>query len=156
MSPRIIVAAALLYVAFAGMPAITPSPVKLPVIATPSQEMASIVDPVAKIMRNADAFDRAVFASTFEQAAILVAGEMPDSEVKFENTLGLRLFTVTVIDIAWRRLAKANGKYAGLNDAVEQVFETVLTRDVKPVTPEIKSRYIELCRALAWAGVAKG
>lgn len=152
MIARLVVAAALIYFAFGQPSHVVPTVIP----ERPSAEMVTVVDPVAKIMANADPFDRAVFASTFEQAAALVAGEMPSSEVKFESTLGLRLFTVTIIDIAWRRLAKANGKYAGLNAAVEQAFETVLTRDVKPVTEETKARYVELCRALAWAGVPQG
>lgn len=152
---RVVAALALVYVAFNGieMPRNTPSIV---VPAAPDAAMQDVVKPVADIMRKADDFDRAVFAATFEEAAKLVAGEVPDTEIIFENTLGLRIFTVSVIDISWRRLAGARGKYAGLNQAVEAAFESVLSRDVKPVTQETKDAYVELCRALAWAGVSRG
>lgn len=151
---RVVAAIALLYVSFNGIE--LPSKVVVNVPSAPDAAMQDIVRPVAEIMRKADDFDRAVFAATFEEAAKLVAGEVPDTEVIFENTLGLRIFTVSVIDIAWRRLAGARGKYAGLNQAVETAFESVLSRDVKPVTDETKAAYIELCRALAWAGVSRG
>lgn len=154
---RFIVAAALLYVAANGVDLPSLKPLAVTVVpAAPSAAMKDIVGPVAAIMRNADDFDRAVFAATFEEAANLVAGESSDTEITFENTLGMRIFTVSVIDIAWRRLANARGKYSGLNNAVEQAFESVLSRDVKPATEEIKAKYVELCRALAWAGVARG
>jgi len=64
---------------------------------------------------------------------------------------------VLALDLGWRRLgANQPGKYAGLREATEAAFAQVLGPNEVPVTKELRARYAELCRAIAWAGVGKG
>jgi hypothetical protein len=76
-------------------------------------------------------------------------------EVTIENTMGLRLFTGSIFDVAWDRLANASGKYAGLQEAVEQAFTDTIGNEVRPWTDDLADDVVELFDALAWAG-AKG
>lgn len=155
MNLRTIAAIGLIYVAFAGLPqgGSSPQPVPTPNRPVPSPAMQTEVEPVAKILRDADYYDRAVFASIWEQAARIVDGEDDEIEVTFDSTLGMRLWTVGIIDAAWRRIAGAKGKYPGLGDAVEDAFGNLLGNDVRPVDGELLEDYSDLCRALAWAGM---
>jgi hypothetical protein len=84
-------------------------------VVTPSDEMQRVVTPIADVMRNASAVDRALWAQLWSKAAIVVAGE-----------------------------------------ATEAAFAQVLGPNEVPVTKELRARYAELCRAIAWAGVGKG
>jgi len=155
MNLRTIAAIGLIYVAFAGLPqgGGSPQPDTTPDRPVPSPTMQAEVEPVAKILRGADYYDRAIFASVWEQAATIVDGEDNEIEVTFDSTLGMRLWTVGIIDAAWRRIAGAKGKYPGLGDAVEEAFTDLLGNDVRPVDDELLQDYSELCRALAWAGM---
>lgn len=124
---------------------------------TPSDEMQRVVTPIADVMRNASAVDRALWAQLWSKAAIVVAGDAVSTEVVFTDTRSLRAFTVLALDLGWRRLgANQPGKYAGLREATESAFAQVLGPNEVPVTKELRARYAELCRAIAWAGVGKG
>jgi hypothetical protein len=130
-----------------------------PVVAvdTPSDEMQRVVTPIADVMRNASAVDRALWAQLWSKAAIVVAGDAVSTEVVFTDTRSLRAFTVLALDLGWRRLgANQPGKYAGLREATEVAFAQVIGPNEVPVTKELRARYAELCRAIAWAGVGKG
>jgi hypothetical protein len=155
MNLRTIAAIGLIYVAFAGLPqgGGSPQPDTTPDRPVPSPAMQSQVEPVAKALKGAAYYDRAIFASVWEQAAKIVDGEDDDIEVTFDSTLGMRLWTVGIIDAAWRRIAGASGKYPGLGDAVEEVFADLLGNDVRAVDETLLREYSELCRALAWAGM---
>jgi len=157
MNLRTIVVIACLYVTFFGLPNIElpnvqpPAPEK-PAVREPTVLMQAAVADVAAICESMDTFDRLVWMATWEDAAIIVAGEDDEVSVTFENTLGLRLFTESTFSVAWSRLAKASGKYAGLDDAVEQAFLTVLGNDVRPWSEMLSEDVVELYDALAWAG----
>lgn len=126
-------------------------------VVTPSDEMQRVVTPIADVMRNASAVDRALWAQLWSKAAIVVAGDAVSTEVVFTDTKSLRAFTVLALDLGWRRLgANQPGKYAGLREATEAAFAQVLGPNEVPVTKELRARYAELCRAIAWAGVGKG
>lgn len=155
MNLRTLAAIGLLYFAFAGLPqgGRLPQPDTTPDRPVPSKEMQSEVEPVARALKGADYYDRAVFASIWEQAARIVDGEDNEVEVSFDSTLGMRLWTIGIIDAAWRRIAGAQGKYPGLGDAVEEVFSDLIGNDVRPVDDELLEEYADLCRALAWAGM---
>lgn len=157
MSLRVIAAIGLLYVAFYGMPDIklpnVPSPTpQRPTVDEPTDELQRAVSDVADICEEMDAFDRLVWMATWEDAADIVAGEDSDVQVTFENTLGLRVFASNVFDVAWRRLAKASGKYRGLDAAVEKAFETAVGNDIKPWSDDLQDTVVDLFDAMAWAG----
>lgn len=152
---RTLVALALVYVGLFGMPKL-PSVVvpSSPSVKEPSVEMQSVVSDVAKICRTMDAFDRLVWMHCWEDSASAVEGTNENVELTIDNTLGLRLFTGAVFDAAWRRMAKANGKYKGLEAAVEKAFTAAVGNDVKPWSPELAGTVAEFYEALAWAGAA--
>lgn len=152
MTIRVVVAAACLYVALFGVPSSLPVPsVSRPSVEKPSVALQELVSPVADICERMDAFDRLVWMSTWQEAAEAISGESDAVEVTFENTLGLRLFTSSVFDVAWRRLAKAKS-YKGLGPALEEVLQVVIGNEVKPWSDDLQTKTVELYEALAWAG----
>lgn len=160
MNARILAGIALAYIAVFGLPSKLSLP-SLPAVAVtvtePSPEMKTKVAPVAEALRSASPVDRAVWASTWEKAAIVVSGDAVSAEVAFTDTRSLRTFTVLALDIAWRRLAgNKPGKYAGLREAVESVLGETVGNEVVPVTPELRRAYSDAARAIAWAGMNRG
>ena len=157
---RLAAAALLIAAAWGKVPMPTlavPSVAPAVVVDTPSDEMQRVVTPIADVMRNASAVDRALWAQLWSKAAIVVAGDAVSTEVVFTDTRSLRAFTVLALDLGWRRLgANQPGKYAGLREATEAAFAQVLGPNEVPVTKELRARYAELCKAIAWAGVGKG
>jgi len=157
MNIRTIVVIACLYVSFFGLPNIElpnvqpPAP-ETPDVREPTAELRDAVQDVADICERMDAFDRLVWMSTWEDCSTIVAGEDEDVSVVFENTLGLRLFTDSTFQVAWKRLANASEKYSGLGKAIEKAFATVIGNDVRPWSNDLADDAIELYDALAWAG----
>lgn len=125
-------------------------------VETPSVEMQAKVAGVASALAGANPAERAVWASVWEKAAVVVSAP-EGKEAVFTDTRSLRGFTVLSLDIAWRRLAgKQPGEFPGLSAAVEKVLGETVGMDVKPVTAEIRREYAETCRAIAWAGIGGG
>lgn len=123
----------------------------------PSADMQQTVRAVSDAFRNASPADRMLWAAVWSKAAIVVAGDAVSTDVVFSSTKSLRGFTVLALEIGWRRIGgNQAGKYAGLRAATESAFATVLGTAEAPVTPELRARYAELCRALAWAGINEG
>ena len=129
-----------------------PAPAPIPDV-KPRPAMIEEVQPVAEILRNAEIFDRMIFASVFEQCADAAEDKLEEVTVTFENTLGMKVFTETALRVAWARIADASGKYPRLNETVEQLFTDLLGNEIEPITPEILEDYADLCRALAYAGM---
>jgi len=126
-------------------------------VVTPSDEMQRFVTPIADALKAAPMGSRVLWAQVWNKAAIVAAGDAISTEVLFTDTKSLRGFTVIAMDIAWRRLAGHQpGQYPGLREATEAAFAQVLGKAEVPVTKELRERYAELCRAIAWAGVGKG
>ena len=139
------------------LPALPASIPSMPItVEAPTVEMQAKVRDVAAALTAANPVDRAVWASVWEKAAVVVSA--PESDpVIFTDTRSLRGFTVLSLDIAWRRLAgNPPGKYVGLKEAVEKVMGEAIGLEVRPVTPELRKAYAEACRAIAWAGINKG
>ena len=126
-------------------------------VETPSEQMRTTVAPVAAAMKNANPVDRALWAELWTKAAVVVAGDAVSTEVVFSDTKSLRAFTVLALEIGWRRIgANQPGKYAGLREATEAAFAGVIGMNEVPVTKDVRTRYAELCKAIAWAGVNGG
>jgi hypothetical protein len=159
---RLVLAAVLAYVALVGVPKV-PTPVPVPpspapaiVVDVPSADMQRAVTGVAESLRGANPVDRALWAATMQKLGIVAKGDNLEGEVVLSDTRSMRLFTVLGLDIAWRRIGgNAPGKYPGLREAVETAFAEVIGMDVRPVTPELRAKYAELCNALAWCGVGR-
>jgi hypothetical protein len=130
------------------------APVSWPAVDAPSDAMKSLVSPVRDVMQAAPMGDRLLWSQLWSKAAIVVAGDAVSTEVVFTDTRSLRLFTVIALEIGWRRIGgNEPGKLAGLREATEAAFAGVLGTDVVPVTKDMRSRYADLCRALAWAAL---
>jgi hypothetical protein len=100
--------------------------------------------------------ERMIWASVWEKAAVVVSAP-EGKEAVFTDTRSLRGFTVLSLDIAWRRMAgRQPGDFPGLREGVEQALGGVVGLEVKPVTPELRKAYAEVCRAIAWAGIGRG
>ena len=153
------VAACLLIAAAWGtipMPSLptAPSVVTYPAVATPSDEMRASVTGVVDAFRSAPISDRLVWSQVWAKAAVVVEGDAVLTETVFTDTRSLRGFVVLAIDIGWRRLGgNPPGKYSGLREAVESAFASVIGAEDVPVTPDLRKRFAELCRALAWAAL---
>jgi hypothetical protein len=122
-----------------------------------SDDMKTKVADVARALKAANPAERAIWASVWEKAAVVVAGDAVTTEVVFTDTRSLRGFTVLSLDIAWRRLGGVKaGQYPGLREAVEKAMVGVVGLDVKPVDADLRRAYGEACRAIAWAGYGNG
>jgi hypothetical protein len=122
-----------------------------------SDDMKTKVADVARALKAASPAERAIWASVWEKAAVVVAGDAVTTEVVFTDTRSLRGFTVLSLDIAWRRLGGVKaGQYPGLREAVEKAMVGVVGLDVKPVDADLRRAYGEACRAIAWAGYGNG
>jgi hypothetical protein len=161
MSLRYIVAAACLYVAFYGVPEFTlpslptPTPTR-PAVDEPTKDLREAVAGVAEICERMQPFDRMVWMATWQHAADVVAGEDKDvgsDHRKHDGPAAVyRLAFSTLPGTGWRMRA---GKYAGLQEAVEQAFTDTIGNEVRPWTDDLADDVVELFDALAWAG-AKG
>jgi hypothetical protein len=155
-----IAAAALLIAAAWGkipMPSIPTAPAVTVVVETPSVEMQTLVQPVADAMRSMPQGDRMLWASVWNKAATVVAGDAVTTEVVFTDTRSLRLFTTLALDIAWRRIGQhVPGSNEPLRTAVEAAYGQAIGTEVVPVTADVRSRYAAFAKAVAWAGVNGG
>jgi hypothetical protein len=127
------------------------------VVETPSVEMQALVQPVADAMKGMPAGDRLLWAQVWTKSGVVVAGDAHTTEVVFTDTRSLRAFTALALDIAWRRIGQhAAGSNEPLRAAVENAYGQVLGKDVVPVTADMRARYVELAKAIAWAGQKRG
>ena len=123
------------------------------VVPEPSAELQRLVAPVAQALAGLPADKRQLWAATWSKAAIVVEAEGTTSVPVFTDTPALRLFTTVAIDVAWRRLGDMPpGSVAGLKDAVETAMRSALGLDAVPVTSEMRGRYADVAKAIAWAG----
>lgn len=154
-----ITAAGLLIAAAWGkvpMPRLPAAPARISV-ETPSDEMKTLVQPIADALRGASAVDRALWAEVWTKAGVVAAGDAVTTEVVFTDSRSLRAFTALAIDIGWRRIGgHVPGSNEPLRKAVEAAYGAAVGTDVVPVTSDVRARYVAFCKAVAWAGVGKG
>ena len=139
------------------MPRLPDGAVPTIVVEKPSVEMQAVVVPIAAAVKSLPAGDRLLWAQTWTKASVVVAGDAVTTEVVFTDTRSLRAFTALALDIAWRRIGQhAPGSNEPLRQAVEAAYGQVVGKDVVPVTADLRARYVELAKAIAWAGQNKG
>ena len=154
---RVVAAALLIAAAWQQLPSWPEASAPTIKVETPSADMQTLVAPVAAALKKLPAGSRLIWAQTWSKAAVVVAGDAVTAEVVFTDTRSLRLFTAIALDIAWRRIGgNVPGAHEDLRAATEAAYATVLGRDVVPVTADLRARFAELAKALAWAGVNKG
>ena len=157
---RVAIAAGLLYFAAHGLPTATLETGTIE-LQKPSAEMIKSVADVDRIMRSASHFDRLLWSEVWTKVGKIVNSETDTtivfSEIVFSDTRSLRQLSVISLGIAWKRLADIKkDKYEGLGEATERVFVEAIGLDVKPVTPELRKKFVETCTALAWCGAGRG
>jgi len=139
------------------MPRLPDGAVPTIVVEKPSVEMQAVVAPIAAAVKSLPAGDRLLWAQTWTKASVVVAGDAVTTEVVFTDTRSLRAFTALALDIAWRRIGQHTpGSNEPLRQAVEAAYGQVVGKDVVPVTADLRARYVELAKAIAWAGQNKG
>ena len=152
---RVAIAAGLIYLAVHGLPTATLETATIE-LQKPSAEMIKAVDDVQRIMRTASPVDRTLWAEVWNKCGKIINSET-QTELIFSDTRSLRQFNVIALQIAFKRLGDMpKGKYAGLGEAAERVFAEAIGLDVKPVTPELRAKFVETCNALAWCGAGRG
>ena len=143
-------------IAICGVPSM-PVPQADPAIETPDEAMRIVTSDVERIMRAASVVDRALWAQVWAKVAVTAAGDSDSVEIVFSDSRALRAFQIIALNIAWKRLAgNQTGKYAGLGEACEKAFDDALGKDVQPVTPALRAKFVALANALAWCGINKG
>lgn len=136
------------------LPSFQPAAVPSVTVPTPSKPLQDSVGPIAVALGKLSPADRALWAATWSKTALVVEAEGATSVAVFTDTPALRALTTTTLDIAWRRIGgHAPGSIAGLKDAVEASMRAALGLDAVPATPDVRARYAEVCRAIAWAAV---
>lgn len=134
-----------------------PQPVATVTVETPSPEMQRVVADVAAALKDLPAGDRMLWASVWQKAGVVVAGDAVTAQTAFTDTRSLQAYTALAVDIAWRRLGGHKpGSNEPLRQAVEAAYAAHMGRDVVPVTADVRARYVELADAIAWAGLNKG
>ena len=152
---RVAIAVGLLYFAVHGLPTATLETATIE-IQKPSAEMIKAVADVDRIMRGASHFDRLLWSEVWTKVGKIVSSET-DTTIVFSDTRSLRQLSVISLGIAWKRLADIKkDKYEGLGEATERVFVEAIGLDVRPVTPELRAKFVETCNALAWCGAGRG
>ena len=154
---RVAIAAGLLYFAAHGLPVATVETGTIE-LQKPSAEMIKAVADVDRIMRSASHFDRLLWSEVWVKVGKIVNSETESAiELIFSDTRSLRQLSVISLGIAWKRLADIKkDKYTGLGEATERVFAEAIGLDIKPVTPELRKKFVETCNALAWCGAGRG
>lgn len=122
---------------------------------TPSDDMQRLVTPIADALKGVQAGNRLLWASVWQKAGVVVAGDAVSAQTVFTDTRSLQAFTALALDIGWRRIGEQRPNDA-LRAAVEAAYAAHLGKDVVPVTAEVRARYAELAEAIAWAGLNKG
>jgi hypothetical protein len=126
-------------------------------VEAPTAEMQALVAPIGRVLGPLPAAEGILWASVWSKAALVVETPGTGETQVLADTPALRLFTVVALDVAWRRLGgHAPGSIAGLKTAVEAAMNSALGTEAVPVTAELRSRYAEVARAIAWAGLESG
>ena len=150
---RAAAACLILWAAWGNLPSLPKLPSPPAVMDLPSETMRQTVQPVADALRSLPASDRALWREVWSKAGVVVAAEATAIQPAIRDTRELRAFTALLIDIAWRRIGgHAPGSQESLRGAVEAAYKAVLGSDDVPVTADTRGRYVELAKALAWAG----
>jgi hypothetical protein len=154
---RFVLAAALVAFAFFGVPTLPKlRPEPATAVTEPSREMKNVVQPVVRIASTMNIVDRLWLQQIYLNTAnvVEVDGDVGDPVVT--TTEGLRAVHVAVLKFVWRGLAgNQPNKYDGLSKAIENAIESTIGGDNVPLTPESRSRAVEVFHAIAWAGLGK-
>lgn len=154
---RLVLGASLLALAVFGLPDIAAfHHVPATSIQEPTAEMKSIVAPVVKVVSTMSIADRLWLKTIYENTAKVVEVDGESGEPVVSTTEGLRAVHVAVLKFVWRGLAENRpNKYEGLAKAIDDAIEAAIGNDAVALTPDLRSRAVEVYEAIAWAGLGK-
>lgn len=151
-SLRLLIAAALVVYAVGGS---FPQPTLLSV-QEPSAQMKTEVSPVTKVVSQMSSIDRLWLQYIYQNAARVVRTDGDTDEPTIQTTDGLRAVHVAILQYIWKGLADNKpAKYPALRDAIEAAFTNTLGDARRKMTPELRTKAVELFDAIAWAGLGK-
>jgi hypothetical protein len=150
--------AALALVAFAvfGIPAAPTVGGVSVTLQEPSQAMKAQVREVARVMSRVNAVDRFWLQYIYSNAAKVIAADAGEDPPAVVTTEGLRAVHVAILKFIWKGMAENDpGKYEGLSQSIEAVFNEVIGDKQRSLTPELRQKACEMFDAIAWAGLGK-
>lgn len=125
-------------------------------VETPSPELQAAVKPLAVELAKLPAGDRMLWASTWNKAALVAAGDATAKEIAFPDTRSLRGLTALALDIAWRRIGGHAPGNEALRKALESAYASEVGTDDVPASRDVIDRYAAFAKAVAWAGLNGG
>jgi hypothetical protein len=157
MSIRVAIAAAVAFVAIAGVPQFETDSRPSVQIQEPSLEMRAAVRPVVQVVSSMSMIDRLWLQYIYTKAAKVVEEDgTAETGPVIATTDGLRGVHIAILRFIWKGLAENEpGKYPALRDAIESAFDTAVGQSRRPLTPELRAKVVELFGAIAWAGLGK-
>ena len=158
MSPAVRSIAAVLLVAYAvfGVPTLPALSVPGTPQTEPSQEMKDQVREVVKAANRMSAIDRLWLQYIYSNAAKVVAADGTKEPPVVITTEGLRAVHVAILKFIWKGMAdNPPGKYEGLSESIESVFDATVGDTQRAITPELRRKACEMFDAIAWAGLGK-
>jgi len=139
------------------LPKLPSAPVPVIDVETPTVEMQKAVSEIASACQGMPAGDRALWAATWQKAAVVVAGDAVTTQAVFTDTRSLQLFSTLSLEIAWRRIGgHVPGSNEPLREAVQSAYSAIVGREVVPVDKAVRERFVEFAKAVAWAGINRG
>lgn len=155
MNLRTVVAVVLLAVGLFGLPSL-PSVQPSVAVSEPSEDMKTAVRSVVKVASKMSPLDRLWLQNIYENFAKVVAADGVVDESTITSTDSLRAVHVAVLKFIWKGMANNSpSKYEGLAEAIDDAMNSVISADSRPLTPEMRKQTVELCKAIAWAGLGK-
>lgn len=155
VAARVAAAGLLLYAAWGrlqSLPSI-PRPSAPVAVDEPSADVQKAVAGVAEALANVGPAGKSVWREAWRKAAIVVAADRTSGETQaFPKSSAMRSFTTLTLDIAWRRIGGHKpGSVAGLRDATEAAYASVVGDADVPVTPEVREQFAALAAGMVWA-----
>lgn len=148
---RWIVAVVILLFSWKGADVEFPWPPARPAKVTssrPGDDVMAWATPVRPILPKMIVSDRVYLANLYDAMAFVLSNDGERASPIIADTSKFAEFHAGTLGLAIRR---ANvGKYAGLGEAIDEVFMEAVGADVQPVTPEVRRKLIEACGALSW------
>jgi hypothetical protein len=109
-----------------------------------SSRVLDAVEPVHRILANADAQDKLNLARLWREDALIVQGDdsviQTTADIQRANGVAGKLMQAHLKD-----------RYSGLADAVDNAFKSVIGDDVKPLDPSTRRAVVEVFNGLSWA-----
>lgn len=114
----------------------------------PAVEFMAWAEPLRPVLPKMIVKDRLYLASLYEAMAYVLVNDGERTDSIISDTTKFTAFHAGTLNLAIKR---ANvGKYAGLGEAIDQVFMQAVGPDQKKVDDDTRARLVAACGTLAW------